>query len=248
MRELATRDDHQQRCQIGYSMKWLAIGVWVAVWFVVHSFVFAPVLARGADIGGLLVATIAAADAALFGFGLRVILRRFRTQNAPDDGLGKPSTVKLIVGGLVAVAGIAAAGVYWTQQTEKLPTTSAANRPLLRVAEASQPDQNQRVSPAESVCAPFEEAINRSLISTSMLNAEGYLDANAAETTARLLKVSNELVTVSLNLNLLDRHKCPPPTAAIKTSAYGLQAMRCESASKAKLADMSACDTSKWSR
>lgn len=113
-------------------MKWLAYCVWLVVWFIGHSLLFAPILANRAEFGALVVVSAGAINATVFALGFRFISRQFKTRQSQVDttNLALPSSHRLAA---------------WFHAANQSASSAREERQPARVLERPEP-----TSPADS--------------------------------------------------------------------------------------------------
>ena len=98
------------------------------------------------------------------------------------------------------------------------------------------------------VCGDFEETIDATLKSISLIRAESARSESDSQEQAAQLKILNELTTIDQNLRLMQQNECKAWTLPVRTNAYFVEALKCVNAGKRGDKDMSTCDTRKWVR
>ena len=112
-------------------------------------------------------------------------------------------------------------------------------------------------SPDKKTCASFDEAIEGALKEIAVRRAEGVGDDSAPRATLHELRINNQLLLLSINVQLRREHGCPPDDRPVSTVRYLKNALTCrtdrlsvqlgkEVAVDADSGVPLSCDTASW--
>ena len=111
----------------------------------------------------------------------------------------------------------------------------------------AQPAFSKEAKP--TICQDINKAIDENIKSIALSQIDGNSDKSAAQQTARNISENNHLQIIQINLNLLDRHKCPPRKTIIDPYMYKSYAIKCALArlgGEGKENVKELCDFNRW--
>jgi hypothetical protein len=106
-------------------------------------------------------------------------------------------------------------------------------------------------APAQPACSEFEAAIDQSLKVIARQKSLPGGDSNLARETSRQLEIANQLQLITLNLTLMNQHKCPALQTPISSNAYSDAARKCflaETKGDKGANASTVCDVNTWQK
>ncbi|HEY3695793.1 hypothetical protein [Phenylobacterium sp.] len=123
----------------------------------------------------------------------------------------------------------------------------SASAALVFLAGPAMAQSAKPAAPAAGVCAALGRAVDLGLKRLGEHQAERTVARLATQAAQAATDSATEIAMIGINIDLMQTHHCPMPTAPVSEDLYLLPATTCATATVNRAPDKDqACDRSKW--